>query len=360
MRGCYFTLVYENVIKAIDEQDIDAVRSMIALGIDIHEKGNLHESYLMRAWFRCDDFEIIKLLIDNGAELNDPSYPAIVGAAFRQSPEMIQYVLDRGADINAISGDKVSALWHAAYEGNIALAKHLLDVGIDVTQVGGDALSLAASRNHISIVKLLIENNANINFQAFDSHPDRTYSPLHMAAWYGHLECVRNLLENGADPSLKNHYGERPYHLAKEGKRREIMELIATYLPKSVQDLDQRRSELKKAGLPKQILDDLGDESVRIELQDCRYMDYFIYCSIMDVAVAKIDGQIMISLLFETDDYDAFGFLVWLPSRKVLASYDVEHQNLMILNDVSWKQFRKSPGVIIDRIVDGVYEGHEV
>lgn len=353
-------MVYENVIKAIDEQDIDAVRFMITSGFDINEKGKPNESYLERAWFRCSDFEIVKLLIDYGAELNDPSYPAVVGAAFRHSTEMIQYVLDRGADLNATSGNKVSALWHAAYDGDIELARFLLDVGIDVAKVGGDALALAASRNHLPIIKLLVENNVNVNFQMFDAHPDRTYSPLHNAAWYGHLESVHYLLMNGADPSLKNHYGKRPYHLAKEEKHQEITELIAAYEPQSIQDLDKKRGELKRAGLPKQIMDDLGEESVRMELQNCCYMDYFIYCSIMDVSVAEIDGQTMISLLYETDDYDAFGFLVWLPSRKVLASYDVEHHNLMILHDVSWKKFRKSPGVIIDRILDGVYEGQEV
>lgn len=354
-------MVYELVLKAIEEQDIDTVRSMIASGIDIHEKGEPHESYLERAWFSDnDDLEIVKLLIDNGAELNDPSYPAIVGAAFRHNTEMIQYVIDRGADLNATSQNKVSALWHAAYDGDMELAKYLIDAGIDVAKVGGDALSLAASRNHLPMVMLLVENNADIDFQASDSHPDRTYTPLHHAAWHGYLECVRYLLDHGADPSLKNHYGERPYHLAKQEKHQEVMKLIAAYEPKSVQDLDQKRDELKKAGLPKQILDDLGEESTRIELQDCRYMDYIIYCSIMDVSVAEIDGQTMISLLFETDDYDAFGFLVWLPTRKVLASYDVEHQNLMILHDVTWKKFRKSPGAIIDRILDGVYESQEV
>ena len=48
--------------------------------------------------------------------------------------------------------------------------------------------------------------------------------------------------------------------------------------------------------------------------------------------------------------------LVWIPSKKALGSYDVEHQNLIILHDADWKKFNKSPSVFIDSILDGEYE----
>jgi hypothetical protein len=36
-------------------------------------------------------------------------------------------------------------------------------------------------------------------------------TPLHTAASHGHFDCVTVLLENGADKTIKNNYGQTPY-----------------------------------------------------------------------------------------------------------------------------------------------------
>lgn len=113
---------------------------------------------------------------------------------------------------------------------------------------------------------------------------------------------------------------------------------------------------MKRSGLPSAIIKALGEERKRVELPGSKYMDFIEFCSIMDVTEMEFEGIRLINLLFDVDAYDSLGFLVWIPSKKALGSYDVEHQNLNILHDADWKKFNKSPSVFIDRILDGEYE----
>ena len=64
------------------------------------------------------------------------------------------------------------------------------------------------------MIKVLIAKNANIN--ALDGNK-RT--PLHYAAWKGHMKVIEVLLFNGAKTDLKDRLGRTPLHyLCKYGK----------------------------------------------------------------------------------------------------------------------------------------------
>ena len=55
---------------------------------------------------------------------------------------------------------------------------------------------------HTQIVKYLIENGANVNAKADEAGDSET--PLIDAAENKHLDCVKVLLENDADPTIFN------------------------------------------------------------------------------------------------------------------------------------------------------------
>lgn len=62
--------------------------------------------------------------------------------------------------------------------------------------IPGTPLRLAASYGHLNCVKVLLEHGADV-----DSLDVKAQTPLFTAVSHGHLECVRMLLEAGACPS---------------------------------------------------------------------------------------------------------------------------------------------------------------
>lgn len=350
----YFDPIMDDALK---RNDFEAVKALLVNGFDLTPIPGFG-TYLDRAWsYRYHteyDFEIVKLLIEYGESLNYPGLPSIYMAAMHGNLEEMQYVLDRGADINAITHTKVSALWTSAYDNKKEVVQFLIDAGIDLKAHGGTALQIAAFRGQLDIVKILLDAGSDINYQCFEGHPDLSYTPLHKAA-YGQLSVVQYLLEAGADTRLKNLYGERAVHVARSNNK-EIADLISKYEPADLHDYDLKVAELKRMKLPKGIIQDLGDERQKVELSNSKNVDYLIYCSVFDVTEVTFNGLRLINLLAETDGYSSYGILVWIPSMKALGTYDVEHETLAILHKVTWKAFRKFPGKYIDLILDGEYD----
>ena len=83
--------------------------------------------------------------------------------------------------------------------------KALIARGADVNKTGWAPLHYAASAGtpqHTAIIALLLENHAYIDATS----PNGT-TPLMMAAHYGSNDAVQLLLDEGADPTLKNQLG---------------------------------------------------------------------------------------------------------------------------------------------------------
>ena len=93
--------------------------------------------------------------------------------------------------------EKVEALHEAARQGDVEKITRLLDAGVPVdgtNQYGATALTYAASKGHLGVVKLLVERGANVD--ATDTFYSST--PAGWAAYDGHVETVRFLYEKGA------------------------------------------------------------------------------------------------------------------------------------------------------------------
>jgi len=138
--------------------------------------------------------------------------PPLVWAAAAGQTEMVKWLLDRGADINAGRDPKVyrslSPLSAAVRHGDRALVELLLDRGADPNAPKEDALQVAVGAGRAEIVKLLLERKAAPNRPSKDeANPfGSTYhSPLHIAAGRGYVEITALLIDHGADIELADH-----------------------------------------------------------------------------------------------------------------------------------------------------------
>ncbi|KAL5592674.1 hypothetical protein FOBRF1_013700 [Fusarium oxysporum] len=140
-------------------------------------------------------------LLREGANIqvtNDVFSIALVLSAEEGHKEMVKLLLDNGADVNAQGGGLYgTALQGASTEGHEPIMKLLLDKGADVNaqvEEHGTALQGASAGGHEPIVKLLLDNGADVN-----AHGGGLYgTALQAAAVEGHEQIVKLLFDNGA------------------------------------------------------------------------------------------------------------------------------------------------------------------
>ena len=80
-------------------------------------------------------------------------------------------------------------------------------------------LYYSSREGKVKFVKLLLEHCAYINDQGNNAKS----TPLHAASFYNHFEVVNILLEEGANPTLRNIHNLTPIN---EGKDPEIRKLF--------------------------------------------------------------------------------------------------------------------------------------
>lgn len=155
----------------------------------------------------------------------------------------VKDLLDGGVDVNMRGKDNNTPIMEAAYAGHVETVKLLLDRGADLSakKNDGETVSSLAGR-HQTLVELFNNvnaivaaagegDNAEINeliargtpVNALDTSGRTT---LTEAAWNGHVETIKLLLEKGANPAIKKSDGETAVNLARSRKHAKVVELL--------------------------------------------------------------------------------------------------------------------------------------
>ena len=113
----------------------------------------------------------------------------------------------------------------ASLHGLTDVCRQLIKRGADVNKPGWAPLHYAATRGHLEVMNLLLEQYAYIDAAS----PNGT-TPLLMAARYGTPEAVKLLLQAGADPALKNSLGFNAFDFANQAQREDSAALISAFI----------------------------------------------------------------------------------------------------------------------------------
>ena len=160
-----------------------------------------------------DQVPVVGKLIYRGMDPNTPTEkgePALVFAVRSGAPKTVAYLLKQpGIQIDATNMADETALMLAANANDLASANLLIEAGASVNRPKWTPLHYAASKGHTAMMRLLIENDAYVDAES----PNGT-TPLMMAAYYASPNAVKLMLEEGADPLLKNHDGQTALDMA--------------------------------------------------------------------------------------------------------------------------------------------------
>jgi serine/threonine-protein phosphatase 6 regulatory ankyrin repeat subunit B len=98
-------------------------------------------------------------------------------------------------------------------------------VNVENDEYGWTPLHEAADNGHVEIVRLLLQNGAEVNARGVWD-----MTPLHEAACNGHIDILHLLVENGANLEAQDNTGWRALHFAACNRRLPfIQELLSRY-----------------------------------------------------------------------------------------------------------------------------------
>jgi len=159
--------IYEALFDACTENDVNAAREIIDKNrdwININKKINHGQTALWNSVFSDDRDELIRLLLENGADPNvrenTGTTPFTISFSSRHGglDSIVKMMLEHGADVNAKDTNGLTALMNYVSRGKEEMVKFLLDKGANkhiTSDNGWDAISLAEREGNKKIIKML-------------------------------------------------------------------------------------------------------------------------------------------------------------------------------------------------------------
>ena len=146
-------------------------------------------------------------------------------AVLHVKPDVVQVLIDAGADINIQDSEGRSPLHTACELGTLDMVKMLVRAGAGVRATdneGWTCFQLAACRGHTETVRYLVcLPEVDVNHGDAGDH-----TALHLAAVGTHTDAVQVLIDAGADVNILNNDGYSLLHYACEYGALEIVKML--------------------------------------------------------------------------------------------------------------------------------------
>jgi ankyrin repeat protein len=207
------------------------IKKLLSEGADINAKGTFNKTPLIISLERRNN-KLIKLLIDNGANLNLAAgslgeTPLLIAISNREDGITLM-LLDKGADPNISSrGSRKHPIIELikagdSYKSFDIMLNKVVDINAATNHYNETALHYAAAAYDTYYLKRLLEKGANI-----EAKNNRGLTPLHMAVRASRPDNVYMLINNGSDVETKDSNGCTPLCIAAKSRRNAIKAINA-------------------------------------------------------------------------------------------------------------------------------------
>lgn len=338
--------------QLIMSENIEELENLFSKGLDVNAvfkiTEHIEEPPVILAL--CENKKkVINWLLSKNVNLNDKDNPAILMACSNCDAEIVKLLIERGANVNAKHRIGKTAMNDALYGNNYDIIPILIENGYDLKK-DGVSLRQAVSGRQKKAIKIFLDNGVDVNF----CKPDMVYpynsTPVHIAAQNNDFETVKLLVKKGADVTIKDKYGERPYNCAVANGNEEMKAFLKSLEPEKWHNAEQRLNDLKVYKIPNELLKILRSDNRRIEIPENEYIKVIEFNSLLDVKEVNWLKRKFLDLLSYSDNYGNEGLLVWYPKKKCLASADYEHEEFKELCNI--KEFLENPSKQIDKIFE--------
>lgn len=187
--------VDEDLIRAVEDNNAYRVENLLTKGADPDARNSRSYTALMLA-ARHKKTRLSELLLGAGANIdlrNKYGETAMMLASYHGRMEMVKQLHQKGAQLDHTGWNP---LIYAASNGHREIVAFLLDAGANInatTDNGTTALMMAVRGNHIDTAKLLLTRSANLQISN-----ETGESALDWANKKGRSDMVKLLQENSA------------------------------------------------------------------------------------------------------------------------------------------------------------------
>ena len=163
-------------------------------------------------------------LLQRGMDVNtsdrDGDTLALI-AARNGNNDLLDFLLRNRANVLKQNKYGDSPIMAATMQGHADAVRRLLAAGADVHNKGWNALHYAAYSGHTEIARLLIEHMADL-----DARAPNGQTPLMLAASAGYLDVVKLLVDNDADMDLEDADGHTAINLAERNGHADVVDYL--------------------------------------------------------------------------------------------------------------------------------------
>nr|XP_031828065.1 protein phosphatase 1 regulatory subunit 12A-like [Nomia melanderi] len=189
-----------------------------------------------------DDLDMVEFLVEKGADINcgdNEGWTPLHATASCGHISIAKYLIEKGCNLAAVNNDGELVLDIAqSNEMEDMLQQHIKEAGIDCDharseeersmlndarawrsgatgkdsvhpKTGATALHVASAKGYIKVMNILLQAKCDVNAQDFDG-----WTPLHAAAHWGQLKACELLVENFCNMDIKNYADQTAFDIA--------------------------------------------------------------------------------------------------------------------------------------------------
>ena len=222
----------EHLNQFVNEFDVNLYRRMLVMNFITQGKTQSIESCLDHIELTNEDYTLINIVAHSG---NKEILELFLAKRFdangiyrlaiqEENIEMVRLLLENGANIDQTDELGNTPLFITAYKGNIGMVNLLLEKGAKIDQ--------ATKLGHNPLLIAANKEDTEmvkllLEYGADINHQDNEgFTALHLAALKGRTEMVKLLLEYGADINRQDNSGKTPLLFAVDKKNIEMLNLL--------------------------------------------------------------------------------------------------------------------------------------
>lgn len=291
---------------------------------------------------------MVRLLVERGADLTQNGDELIFTAIKVQNYSMLSYLVEAGVRLE----ENQRSIYHlfSLLEGrkNPELLTIVDRLQIDFKRYGGEPLRTAVWGGDRMLAEYLIQNGADIDYHKPDEMFPYASTPVIEAARQNDFHMVRWLVGQGADITIPDKYGDRPYTLAVQNKNQEMAAYLRNLEPEDWHNEENRAQQLAAYKMPTEMVEYLKTGPLRLEFpeqDEVQWAELYPYRDVLEVTWKR---EKLLSVMAQMDNYPDY-LLLWNPKDKKLWYLDVEHEEFHAL--ATWEDFIADPGKYLNRMI---------